>query len=67
MAGVVYTAAEIEALRTAIAGGALEVGHGDKRVKYRSLMEMQRLLDRMCRSIETPPRPVARFATHRRQ
>ena len=67
MASVVYTAAEIEALRKAIATGARSVGHGDKRVVYGTLKEMQQLLDRMCRTIETPPRPVARFATHRRQ
>ncbi len=66
MASPTYTAAEIEALRDAIKGGVLSVGHGDQRVTYRSLDDMQRLLDRMCRTIESPARPLAHFARFRR-
>lgn len=66
MASVVWTAAEIAALRAAIALGATSVKHGDKTVVYNSLDDMIALLDRMCRSIESPARPVAHFATHRR-
>ncbi len=39
-----YTQAQVDALRVAIATGALEVQNGQERVKYRSLAEMQRVL-----------------------
>lgn len=39
-----YTQAQVDALRAAIATGALEVQNGQERVKYRSLGEMQRVL-----------------------
>ncbi|WP_146285471.1 phage head-tail joining protein [Gemmobacter aquaticus] len=39
-----YTQAQVDALRAAIATGALEVQNGQERVKYRSLEEMQRVL-----------------------
>jgi len=43
-----YTQADIDALKTAIASGAIEVRHSDGRmVRYRSLQEMENLLNIM--------------------
>lgn len=39
-----YTQTQVDALRAAIATGALEVQNGQERVKYRSLSEMRRVL-----------------------
>lgn len=37
-----YTQADLDAVKKAIAGSQLEVQYGDKRVKYRSLDELER-------------------------
>lgn len=37
-----YTEQDLQAVRKAIAGGYLEVQYGDKRVRYRSLSELER-------------------------
>lgn len=37
-----YTEHDLQAVRRAIAGSELEVQYGDKRVKYRSLAELER-------------------------
>lgn len=42
-----YTQADVDALKGAIKGGQIEVQYGDKRVRYRSLDEMVRLLKLM--------------------
>jgi len=42
-----YTQADVDALKSAIKGGQIEVQYGDKRVRYRSLDEMVRLLKLM--------------------
>lgn len=39
-----YTQEQVDALRAAIATGALEVQQGQERVRYRSLAEMERVL-----------------------
>lgn len=39
----IYNQAQLDALSTAIAQGALEVAYGSKRVRYRSLADMLRL------------------------
>lgn len=61
-----FTQAQVDALTAAIAAGALEVTHGDKKVRYNSIADMLRLRDRMCRDLEGTARPVARFARHNR-
>ena len=45
------TQAELDALIAARNRGVLAVGHGDKRVQYRSLAEMDRLIARMTRDL----------------
>lgn len=42
-----YTIEDYRALKVAIAQGAREVWYGDKRVAYRTLEEMLRILDMM--------------------
>lgn len=42
-----YTIEQITALKEAIAQGALEVQYADKRITYRSLDEMNRILQQM--------------------
>lgn len=37
-----YTQADLDAVKKVIAGSQLEVQYGDKRVKYRSLDELER-------------------------
>ena len=51
-------AAQIAALEAAIATGALFVKYEDKEVRYRSLDEMQRILDAL-RCQANPPQPGA--------
>lgn len=51
------TQAELDALRAARNRGVLSVGHGDKRVQYRSLAEMDRLIARMERELAGTSRP----------
>lgn len=36
-----YTEAQLQALKDALANGALEVQHGDNRVRYRSVDELK--------------------------
>jgi hypothetical protein len=57
-----YTTAQRDALQAAIASGALEVEYGDKRVKYRSLGEMQQLLSQMDAALGTK-KPSRRLRT----
>lgn len=47
MSSIGYTLEQYEALRDAIAQGVLEVKYADKEIKYRSLREMQTLLQQM--------------------
>lgn len=53
-----YTAAELAALRAAMASGALRVKYADKDVTYRSLEEMVQLERTMTADI-TPPATTA--------
>ncbi len=46
-----FTQTQVDELRDAIARGVLSVGHGDKRVQYRSLKEMRETLRLMEREI----------------
>jgi ribosomal protein S9 len=54
-----YTQGQIDALRAAIAEGVLEVESDGRRLKYRSLAEMQEVL-RMMESDITGTRPSRR-------
>jgi hypothetical protein len=57
---------EIDALKTAIARGVLEVQHGETRTRYRSLAEMQRILSMMQSDVTTRTRStVATFRSVR--
>jgi hypothetical protein len=47
MAQPKWTQAHYDALKEAIALGALRVEYADKRIEYRSLDDMQRLLEEM--------------------
>ena len=42
-----YTAEQLAELEAAYAQGVLSVGHGDKRITYRSEEEMARAIDRI--------------------
>lgn len=64
-----YTQTHIDALKEAIATGALEIefGTGTERrhIKYRSLAEMQSTLDRMLAEVSPASvRPATSFAEH---
>lgn len=59
-----YTQSQLDALRSAYAQGVLVVGHGDKRVQYRSLAEMKQLIGEMERDLAGSSRPK-RFALAR--
>jgi hypothetical protein len=49
-----YTQEQVDDLRAAIAGGTLEVESAGRRVKYRSLAEMQAILSTMEQEVATP-------------
>lgn len=52
-----YTTAQYDALKAAIATGALEVRYADGRtVKYRSLQEMQQILDSISAELGIVPK-----------
>ena len=53
-----WTQAQLDDLEAAIATGVLSVGHGDKRVTYRSQAEMLRLrvVMRQVLGLSTPPK-----------
>jgi hypothetical protein len=53
---------DLDDLDEAIAKGILSVGHGAKRVQYRSLKEMLSLRDRMARALDNTPGKPAHFA-----
>jgi hypothetical protein len=60
------TQAELDALISARNRGVLSVGHGDKRVQYRSLDEMDRLIARMRRELSgTHPKTFGLATTKR--
>lgn len=46
-----YTIEQLNALEEAIAQGALEVEYNDKRIRYRSLDEMQRIVNSMKKAL----------------
>ena len=46
-----YTLAQLHEIEAAYATGATSVGHGDKRVSYRSLDEMERIMAEMRRAL----------------
>lgn len=48
-----FTQAQVDALKDAIASGALEVEHNGKKVRYRSLSEMEATLKKMEESLGT--------------
>jgi hypothetical protein len=58
-----YTAAELAALRAAMASGALRVKYADKDITYRSLDEMIRLEETMTSDI-SPPATAATACTY---
>lgn len=52
-----FTQQDYDALKSAIASGALEVRRGDRTVKYRSMNEMQRALHMMARELGISRQP----------
>lgn len=54
-----WTLTDIAALESAIKSGALEVWYGDKRVKYRSIAEMQQILQQIKDALQ-PDRKATR-------
>jgi len=50
-----YTMQQLEALEEAYASGQLEVEYADKRVKYRSISELERALYTVRRAINKTP------------
>lgn len=60
-----FTQADIDELKKAIKTGALEVQYTDRRVKYRSLDEMMRLLRTMEdeAGVSNPGKPSAGYPT----
>lgn len=60
-----YTVQDLQALEAAIATGALEVEYADKKIKYRSLAEMQQIRNQMLQELGTAPKTPKRiFAQH---
>ena len=59
------TQAELDAIEAAYRRGVLSVGHGDKRVTYRSRKEMLATIQQMTRELGTRP-PNRGFATTKR-
>ena len=51
MADSTFTPEQLATLESAIAQGALEVWYGDKRVKYRTLTEMNTIRDMMRKAL----------------
>ena len=51
-----YTQAELDALKEAIATGALTVRHGDKSITYKSTAEMLAAVERIKRELASPKR-----------
>lgn len=51
MAQPLWTQADYDSLKAAIALGALRVEYADKRIEYRSLNDMQRLLEQMANDL----------------
>lgn len=51
MAQPLWTQADYDALKAAIALGALRVEYADKRIEYRSLNDMKRLLEEMANDL----------------
>jgi hypothetical protein len=63
----VWTQAEVDALRAAVASGILEVmydGPPKRLVRYHSLDAMRALLAEMVRAVNIATVPTHRFATH---
>lgn len=52
-----WTQSQLDALKDAYARGVLSVGHGDKRVQYRSLQEMEQTIARIERALAGASRP----------
>lgn len=61
-----WTQADLDALENAIAKGVLVVGHGSKRVQYRSLDEMKQIRSMMISALETTQAKCSHFAAHKR-
>lgn len=59
-----WTQTQLDELEAAIAAGVLSVGHGDKRVQYRSLDDMLRVRDIIRRSLGYDARPSYGLAAH---
>lgn len=57
-----WTAEELAAIKAAYAKGASEVQIGDERIRFRSLAEMERIINRMENAVLNRSQPVARFA-----
>lgn len=53
-----FTQSQIDALETALAQGTLEVQYADKKIKYRDLDEMERILNKMKSEVAGTPRSV---------
>jgi hypothetical protein len=63
-----FTQAQLTALETAYASASLSVGHGDKRVTYRSLAEMERIMNTIRSAlgiISTTTAPTVRLVEFR--
>lgn len=59
------TQAELDALESAIAQGALSVQYQDRAVRYRSLDEMYRIRDQLRKDLDVgTSRQTRRFASH---
>lgn len=57
-----FTQQNLDNLERSIAEGTLEVDYGDKRVKYRSLIEMLRIRDLMRNELGITAPRVRKFA-----
>lgn len=63
-----FTQSDIDALKAAIATGALEVRYADGRyTRFRSLKEMRETLELMERDVRTTPRVLVGFVQHSRE
>lgn len=55
-----FTAADLQAIRTAIARGERSVQFADRSVTYRSMEELLQAESRICRALESVPATVRR-------
>lgn len=61
-----WTAEQLAAIKAAYAKGAAEIQLNGERIRFRSLAEMERIINRMESSVTNRTQPVARFAGYSR-